>query len=228
VVPADVDALRLLLSPGDDLQAGSAVGSPPDAEGGSQSMLDLIVEGDATRLGRRLRADMLRLGAERWVIEGVAPLVTEVGEAWARGDLTVASEHIATDVLRGLLADTWRPLSDSATGPVAVLAGLPGERHDLGLHMAAVVVASRGWRVMFVGADTPVDDIVAVGQKHAAVLVSCAAGGDPALTRSALRELSERLPHGHMVVGGAGAPAGAGPLRLDGLAGLGRWLAGLK
>jgi methanogenic corrinoid protein MtbC1 len=40
---------------------------------------------------------------------------------------------------------------------LVLLACLPGEAHDLGLVAFGVLVARRGWRVTFLGADTPLD-----------------------------------------------------------------------
>ena len=47
----------------------------------------------------------------------------------------------------------------------AVLACAPGEHHDIGLLMLAVMLRADGWRVEFLGADTPVDAAVAFAER---------------------------------------------------------------
>lgn len=88
------------------------------------------------------------------------PYLHELGERWADGSVTVAQEHFASNLVRGRLlglARDWGAGGD----PSAVLACLPGEAHDLGLILLGVLIARRGWRVTFLGADTPVDTLEA-------------------------------------------------------------------
>jgi len=94
------------------------------------------------------------------LMEVLVPCLRELGERWARGEITVAQEHFATQVVRGrvlALAGDW-----GTGGPShAVLACLPGEAHDLGLICFGLLLARHGWRVTFLGADTPLDTLEA-------------------------------------------------------------------
>ncbi len=88
----------------------------------------------------------------------VIPYLHGLGERWADGMVNVAQEHFASNLLRGRLlglAGDWG-VRHSRT---ALLACLPGEAHDLGLVMLGLLLQGRGWRVAFLGADTPVDTI---------------------------------------------------------------------
>ena len=53
-----------------------------------------------------------------------------------------------------------RAAGTAAAGPRAVLACPPGERHDLGLVIFGLALRELGWRITFLGADTPPDTIV--------------------------------------------------------------------
>ena len=64
--------------------------------------------------------------------EVVLPVLREVGERWARGEITVAQEHFATELITGRLRGLAREW-DHGLGPRAVLACPSGERHDVGL-----------------------------------------------------------------------------------------------
>ena len=50
-------------------------------------------------------------------------------------------------------------------GPVAVLACLPGEQHDLGLIAFGLALRSRGWRIVYLGADTPIETVEEVSRQ---------------------------------------------------------------
>ena len=93
------------------------------------------------------------------VLEGaVLPLLRELGEGWARGEVSIAQEHFASNLLRGRLLGLARGW-DRGGGPRAVLACPPGERHDLGLLIFGLALREHGWRITFLGGDTPVDTL---------------------------------------------------------------------
>jgi cobalamin-dependent methionine synthase I len=89
------------------------------------------------------------------VQELVLPTLRDVGDAWERGDLDVGQEHFASNLLRERLLALSR-LWGRGGGPLAILACAPGERHDIGLIAFGLVLRSHGWRIVFLGADTPV------------------------------------------------------------------------
>lgn len=84
------------------------------------------------------------------------PYLHELGDRWADGTVSVAQEHFASHLIRGRLlglAGDWGARNQATS----VLACLPGETHDLGLVMLGLLMTRRGWRVTFLGADTPLD-----------------------------------------------------------------------
>ncbi len=88
----------------------------------------------------------------------VLPYLAELGERWARGDATVAEEHFASSVVRGRLLGLARGWG-RGLGPRIVLACAPGEQHDLGLIAFGLALRSRGWRIVYLGADTPLSSV---------------------------------------------------------------------
>jgi DNA-binding transcriptional MerR regulator len=86
------------------------------------------------------------------------PYLKELGERWEQGEANVAQEHFASNVLRGRLLGLARGWGEG-TGPRAVLACAPGELHDLPLIMFGLVLAGRGWRITYLGPDTPIATI---------------------------------------------------------------------
>jgi DNA-binding transcriptional MerR regulator len=101
---------------------------------------------------------------ETLLAEVVVPYLQELGERWKRGDASVAQEHFASGVLRGRLLGLARGWG-LGLGPVAVLACLPGEQHDLGLIAFGLALRSHGWRIVYLGPDSPIDTVAEVSHQ---------------------------------------------------------------
>jgi methanogenic corrinoid protein MtbC1 len=83
-----------------------------------------------------------------------------VGERWAEGRWTVAEEHLASQTVIRVLERIRQPdRPDGRVGPLAVLAGVAGEHHVIGLACLAQVLWDEGWTVANLGADVPAADL---------------------------------------------------------------------
>jgi DNA-binding transcriptional MerR regulator len=101
---------------------------------------------------------------ETLLAEVVVPYLQDLGERWKRGEASVAQEHFASGVLRGRLLGLARGWG-LGLGPVAVLACLPGEQHDLGLIAFGLALRSQGWRIVYLGPDSPIDTVADVSRQ---------------------------------------------------------------
>ena len=81
----------------------------------------------------------------------LVPYLHDLGERWAGGEVSVAQEHFASNLLRGRLLGLARGWGQGH-GLAAVLACLPGEQHDLGLIAFGITLYRRGWRIILPGA----------------------------------------------------------------------------
>ena len=103
----------------------------------------------------------------------------EVGELWARGEVSVATEHLATVITESLMNLLYpRLFAGPRRGKTAVVACVPNELHQTGAKIVADYFELHGWRSFFLGANTPVDalrSMIAEKRPHAAVL--CATMG---------------------------------------------------
>jgi DNA-binding transcriptional MerR regulator len=137
----------------------------------------------------------------------VMPYLRELGDQWERGDASVAQEHFATAVLRGRLLGLARGWG-RALGPSVVLACAPGEQHDLGLIAFGLALRARGWRVVYLGADTPIASVAdAAHASDAAFAVVCAVS--PARFQEHRKELRTLARKQRLCLGGAGADEAA-------------------
>jgi DNA-binding transcriptional MerR regulator len=90
--------------------------------------------------------------------DAVLPYLQELGERWQRGEASIAQEHFASAVLRGRLLGLARGWG-TGSGPLALLACVPGDQHDLALICFGLALRSHGWRITFLGPDTPLATI---------------------------------------------------------------------
>ena len=135
-----------------------------------------------------------------------APTLTEMGERWANGELCPASEHAASSLLRTRLGAmlSAQPVGNA---PPVVCTTLAGDQHELGALLVAVLIAMRGRRAIFLGANLPADQIAEAARLSRASSVALSIVGLP--VADAQRELArvvKALPSTVLLgVGGRGA-----------------------
>ena len=177
---------------------------PAVAEIGRE-LRDALDDFDNERAHAALDRLLATVSIEAALAEVVLPYLRDLGDRWSRGEASVAQEHFASNLIRGRLLGLARDWSRGA-GSAVVLACPPGEEHDLGLIVFGLAAARRGCRIIFLGADTPIDTIAdAVAATHSATLVLATSRVDPLRThRGELRELAS---HVRVLVCGTGASA---------------------
>ncbi|MCH1435531.1 MAG: helix-turn-helix domain-containing protein [Acidimicrobiales bacterium] len=93
------------------------------------------------------------------IIEGLfAPALRQIGDDWADGCTTVATEHLASTITQRLLA-AYQPSRRGRPRGRALTTTPTGERHGLGASMAAAVLKEAGWKVHHLGADLPTEEV---------------------------------------------------------------------
>jgi DNA-binding transcriptional MerR regulator len=217
---SDLERLRLLKAA---VAAGHRIGEVarlPDAELAplaSQSaaprpdpcpdVLAALTAFDAAEAQRLLALQLSALGPVRFAHEIALPLAREIGTRWADRRLGVACEHLATALLRSLLGAALQPGAHALRGARIVFATLPGERHELGLLMAALAALGAGANPLYVGPDVPTQELIhACAQSGAAALALSLVNPATDEVRHLLAELRADLPaHVALWIGGAGA-----------------------
>ena len=161
---------------------------------------------DERAIRAHLRDEARTLGVNVAITDVVLPFLNAVGQAWERGDCSVASEHFASQVTRSWLTGAAVGDADApstAMDPV-VLACPPGERHDLGLLCFHVLLVRSGVPSRFLGSDTPLPGLANVCRAIGAsgVIVSATRRRVFEAHGSALQVLARHYP---LAIGGAGA-----------------------
>ena len=185
-------------------ESGREIVAPAEPGALLADLVDATEAFDATRFDALLDS-AFRAGTVAAIRDVVLPLLVEIGLRWERSELTVGHEHFASHLIERRLLSVARGW-ESARGPLALLACAPGERHTLGLVCFGLVLADRGWRIAYLGADTPVDQVAEMSASLSpAVVVLCALDARHVIDDAdAIAELARRQ---HTILAGRGASA---------------------
>jgi DNA-binding transcriptional MerR regulator len=130
------------------------------------------------------------------------PYMRELGEQWSAGRVTIAQEHFATNFFQArllALARGW----DRGLGPRALLACAPDEQHALALIVFGIALHELGWRITYLGPDTPIETLAEVAEIIHPELTVVAATMRRRLTRHA-KQLSRFTARWSLALGGPG------------------------
>ena len=206
-------AAAAVRAPGESTKAaGTARESPVAAVDQLAAALEEFDEPRAQAIFDRLLAEVT---LDVFLSEIVMPYLRDLGTRWVRGEITVAQEHFASNVVRGRLLGIARGWG-RGVGPRALLACAPGEQHELGLIAFGLALRTHGWRIEYLGADTPLETIRGVANTLDVDLVVVSAV-TPERIGELVTELRQISRVRRLAVGGAGAE-GLDATALDALA----------
>lgn len=199
----------------DDPQGEAAPASLADIEAALEGSFDALDEPAAQAALDRV---MIAFGLQPMLSEVILPFMRRLGVRWASAQASVAQEHFATNVIAGRLRGLARGWGQGV-GPRAILACPPGELHDLGLLCFGLALREHGWRIAYLGADTPIGDIAGTLDELSPAIVVLAAVTPQRFLDSA-DELAALAAQARVGIGGAGASAAlASRLGAESLAG---------
>ena len=213
---AAAEAARLALTE-DVGRPEGAVDAASDSRQTVDELRAALVRFDEAGAHRVLDRAFALHSLEQVLGEVVLPCLRRIGDQWERGEIGVAQEHFASTLLRSrllALAQGW----SSGSGPAAALACPPGELHDIGLICFGLALWRRGWRILYIGQDTPIDQLrrMASAEKLSLLVV---ASHSPELFKEPAQELRALGAEAHLAIAGAGAsPEIAAELRATALA----------
>lgn len=152
---------------------GTVFPLPGDVPEHYRHVLALLRDYRISELHGLFQHRLLDLGLRRFVIEFLAPLVTEVGLAWNRGELPVRCEHLFAQLAKSALHAKQAAVRAAGDGgPKVVLATLTGEPHALGILMAEAVMTSLGMNCIQLGAELPPMEVAAAAAESRADIVA--------------------------------------------------------
>jgi DNA-binding transcriptional MerR regulator len=165
---------------------------PGDAIEATLVALDRL---DAISAEAEIAQQLAALGPTRFAKAFAAPLVDAIGESWETNRLCVASEHLGSALLRSLLGAALRPTAVHYDAPLVLFATLSGERHELGLLIAAITALGAGANSLYLGPDLPGEELItAAARTGARAIALSSAAAEPADLAESIVKLRDALP----------------------------------
>ncbi|MCO4746780.1 MAG: MerR family transcriptional regulator [Proteobacteria bacterium] len=179
--------------------------APEGLDGLRGALLVALLDFDRHAADRLVRT-VVTLPYEAQLDELYLPVLQETGHRWEAGEVTTVQEHFVSAWCREQILVMARSLeSGGPRAPLAICATPAGEHHEFGLLGAAFRLANRGYRLVYLGADVPTDQLLDLirARKPALVAISVVIereGFDLPLYAEQLLEALE--PDGRLLVGG--------------------------
>jgi MerR family transcriptional regulator, light-induced transcriptional regulator len=161
-------------------------------------LTDLLVVNNLGAATQLLGEVLALYKLEDLILEVVSPTMHDIGMAWIAGEISIATEHLATNFLRQHLL-MWMntgPVPYSNAQPI-ILACAPDELHEGSLMILGVLLRRRRWPVAYLGQNVPLKDLAQLARQikaPAIVLVAMMEAG-----ARALLDWPEVLPEGQEI-----------------------------
>ena len=163
---------------------------------------------DEKELGVALATAAMTLSRPVLIEQVITPLMEETGDLWSSGLLRISHEHLSVVAVRTLLGSILSGFNPETGSPVAIVTTPSAQIHELGALAVAIALATEGWRVTYLGANMPVEEIAgAIHQNNAKLLLlSLTYPPDDAQLKIQLSKLPDYIPEEtKVIVGGRSA-----------------------
>lgn len=177
-------------------------------------VLSALEDFDSTRAGDELSRLAAVLAPRELVYQVVVPLMREVGRRWHDGAISIAQEHLVSQMLRNLLGGMMRLLRPSNPSMMMVLATPAGESHEFGILAAAMLASVNGIEPVYLGPNLPAHEIAKAAEKVSARLIVLSITVINNNTAREVKAIASAMPEAaELWLGGADG----GALKLSGL-----------
>lgn len=125
----------------------------------SVALYKALIDMDEQAAGLVLAESFALYQVDQVCLEVMIPVMRRVGEAWHNGSISVVNEHFASAYLHGRLLSIFSSYV-AVNGPLILVGTAPGELHELGSLIFAILLRRHGLNVRFVGTNVPLVDLV--------------------------------------------------------------------
>jgi len=129
------------------------------------NMISAIIAFDEARLEEIYNEVLSLYPIELATRKLLKPLLVELGLRWTTATGSIAEEHFFAFYLRNKLGARFHHRSRSDAGPRVLLAGLPGEYHEIALLLFALSANEQGFRLLTLGANMPLEELAFVASR---------------------------------------------------------------
>jgi DNA-binding transcriptional MerR regulator len=155
-------------------------------------LYDILANRDIQGADRLLGDALAVFAPEDLILDVLNPTFNQVGEAWEKGQISVATEHLATNYLRQRLLMWMLSGPPTRRSRPIVLACAPDEWHEGSLLMIGALMRRQAWPVAYLGQAVPLPDLATFVREINPPVVVLVAMTEK--TASALLEWPQWLP----------------------------------
>ena len=210
-----LDDLKVLLKKESD-SVTQALEKPSPLNGNRQHIAEDYVQKcyaavlafDAHALESHFENAIVELGTEYFIEKLLNPLLTLIGDRWRTGELRPVHEHMASSIVRSLTYILRNNNPCAPNAPKMIVCTPINQLHELGALLAGIIAELKGWKVTYLGANLPAEEIAAaVRFTHAsAVTISISYKTDDLMIAKELRRLRKLIGNDvALIVGGRAA-----------------------
>lgn len=128
----------------------------------AEDILEKLFEGDFEGIEKKVSSWIFSPSeTQRLYMDVLQPCLYEVGRLWQTGQISVAQEHLASSIIARIMAEQhgrWRP--EKQLCKKAIITSSANEFHELGGWMVSDLLELDGWKVRYLGANTPPEDVL--------------------------------------------------------------------
>lgn len=125
-----------------------------------------MVEFDEIRFDKIISTNILKIGFEMTMINIIYPFLSKIGILWQTGSIYPGQEHFISNLIRQKLIVAIDGQVNMGSGKKFLLYLPQGELHEISLLFSCYILKSNGFQVIYLGQNTPDEDLNAVHQIH--------------------------------------------------------------
>lgn len=163
-----------------------------------------MIEMDEERFDKVLSTNILKIGFEQTMLNIIYPFMSKIGVLWQTGAINPAQEHFISNLVRQKLIVAIDGQVSRSNGKKFILYLPEGELHEISILFAAFLIKNQGHKVIYLGQNTPSDDLLAVYKIHRPEYLVTVITTSPSAeyVQEYLEALAERFSESKIIVSG--------------------------
>ena len=152
-------------------QAVKGTSAHADSTSYVNTLYDALVKRDEPRADGLFQQIFSTFDLQSACVDVLVPCLQQIGEAWYRGEVGITVEHFSSTYLRGKLSAIFQTYPGGRNTPRILVGTAPSEHHEIGALITAVLLRSLGYRVEYLGADIPLEDLIAYSRHEKPAMI---------------------------------------------------------
>ena len=123
------------------------------------ALQQLTKEFSPSQIDEELREQLQKLGLVSFIHQYALPLLQALDQGWTEGSISIAREHLVSDRLEQLLREQLATEQPTKSQKQLLFLTLSGERHKLGLLLAAALFHAEGIDCILLNQELPLSEV---------------------------------------------------------------------